>query len=994
MFFSRKNKVQKTQNQDHPILALGSDILSGKAESKSLFNKDWWYGKIMDMSMNSPSFKTQMFRFVDVLPYLNDNDDVAKHLKEYFSEDGAQMPSIFQMGANLGSMAPGFLANSVRKNVTEMAKLFITGETPEEALPKLEAGRKKGLAFTVDLLGEATLSEKEALDYQRRYLELIEALANKSTSWETRPTLDSNHLGEIPKVNVSVKLSSMYSQVHVTAWEETQKILIERVKPIFDLAIKKNVFINVDMEHYEIKSLTLEVFKKLLSMPEYKDYPHFGIVLQAYLRDSYQDAKDLVAFAKERKVPFSVRLVKGAYWDSEVIHARQNSWPIPVYTNKQESDANYEKCCDLFLQNHNHVHVAIASHNVRSIAYAITRAQELGMPNNAFELQMLYGMADGFKASLIAKGYRLREYATVGEMIPGMAYLVRRLLENTSNESFLRSKFDKQLSTETLLKDPKLDLAETSSDPGLTGFVNAPLIDFANTEQRQGFVQTLAQVKSQLPLTNIPFAIDGQEYTSGEKLERFSPNNTQLKVCDFYYPNAEQVDQAIKSAKNSFKTWSQVSYQKRSEAISKLADLIERHRNEIAALQVFEVGKAWEQADGDMTEAIDFCRYYAQDILRIGAGEKVGSIPGETSTYHYIPKGVVGVIAPWNFPFAILTGMVAAALVTGNTVLIKPAEQSTATAHWLFKLLAQIPEIPKSAYHFLPGPGEKIGAQIVKDPDVNMIAFTGSKAVGLSIVEQAGKVVPGQNKVKTCVIEMGGKNSMIIDSDADLDEAVSSVIYSAFGFQGQKCSACSRVIVLPQNYDMFVERLIEATASLEIRSAEDPKCYVGPVVDEESYKRLLGVIERAKSVDATLAYKADSAPTNGYYVPPTIFTNVDPQSFLAQEEFFGPILSVIKAKDLDHAIEIANGTEYALTSGIYSRSPSSIEKAKSLLEAGNIYINRSITGAMVDRHPFGGFKMSGLGAKTGGPDYLKGFTYPKVITENTLRRGFSPDLVN
>lgn len=994
MFFGRKEKNQtaSASSQD-PIHKLGSEILSGKAESKSLFNKDWWYGKIMDLSMNSHSFKTQMFRFVDVLPYLKDNDDIAKHLKEYFSEGGSKMPSVFQMGANLGSMAPGLLANSVRKNVSEMARLFITGETPEEALPKLEAGRNKNLAFTVDLLGEATLSEKEALEYQSRYLELIETLANKSQQWPDNPLLDSNHLGPIPKVNVSIKLSSMYSQVDVTAWEETQEVLIERVRPIFDLAIKKQVFINVDMEHYEIKDLTLEVFKKLLMMPEYKDYPHFGIVIQAYLRDSKKDTEDLVAFAKKRQIPFSIRLVKGAYWDAEVIHAKQNSWPIPVYTNKQESDANYEVCCELLLQNYKYIHLAVGSHNVRSLSYAIHKAEQLGLPKNAFELQMLYGMADGFKASLIEKGYRLREYATVGEMIPGMAYLVRRLLENTSNESFLRSKFDKNLSTELLLKDPKVDLDETTDDPGLKGFVNEALLDFSKSKAREDFAHTLASVKSQLPITNIPFAIAGEKISSGSKLERFSPNNTELKVCDFYTPSPEQVDQAIKSAEQAFPSWSLTPAQKRSEIINKLANLIEKHRLEIAALQVFEVGKAWAQADGDLTEAIDFCRYYAQDILQMN-GQRVGSVPGETSTYHYVPKGVVGVIAPWNFPFAILTGMVAAALVTGNTVLIKPAEQSTATAYWLYKLLDQIPELPKDCFHFLPGLGEEIGAQIVSAPEVSMLAFTGSKAVGLSILEQAGKVLPGQKKVKTSVIEMGGKNSIIVDSDADLDEAVDGVLYSAFGFQGQKCSACSRVIVLPQNYDLFVERLVEAASSLEVRSAEDPKCYVGPVVDEDSYKRLNGVLKRAQDSDATLAYQAQIQASKGYFVPPTIFTNVHPDSFLAQEEFFGPVLAVIRAQDIDEAIQIANNTEYGLTSGIYSRSPLNIDKAKALLEAGNVYINRSITGAMVDRHPFGGFKMSGLGSKTGGPDYLKQFVFPRVVTENTLRRGFSPDLVN
>jgi RHH-type transcriptional regulator, proline utilization regulon repressor / proline dehydrogenase / delta 1-pyrroline-5-carboxylate dehydrogenase len=339
MFFKTKTKPAQnnspfnTLDSDlNSIQGLGSKILASKADSKSLFNKDWWYGKIMDLSMKSPSFKTQMFRFVDVLPYLNDNNDVAKHLKEYFSDKEGGLPSVFSFGASIGSLAPGVLAGTVRKNVSEMARLFITGDSPNDAIPKLEAGRNKQIGFTVDILGETTLSEVEALDYQKRYMDLIEVLALKSASWEKQELIDTNHLGDIPKVNVSVKLSSLYSQVKVTAWEESKQILIERVEPIFDLAIKHGVFINLDMEHYQIKNLTLDVFKTLLLMPKYKSYPYFGMVLQAYLRDSYDDAKTLIEFAKHRGVPFSVRLVKGAYWDSEVIHAKQNSWDIPVYT--------------------------------------------------------------------------------------------------------------------------------------------------------------------------------------------------------------------------------------------------------------------------------------------------------------------------------------------------------------------------------------------------------------------------------------------------------------------------------------------------------------------------------------------------------------------------------------------------------------------------------------------------------------------------------------
>lgn len=996
MFFRTKNpnqnRSQIMNTSTHSVESLGTKILSSKADSKSLFNKDWWYGKIMDLSMKSPNFKTQMFRFVDVLPYLNDNNDVAKHLKEYFSDKDGGLPSVFSFGASIGSLAPGVLANTIKKNTTEMARLFITGDSPNDALPKLEENRKKQIAFTVDILGEATLSEAEALDYQKRYMEIIETLAQKSTSWEKQELIDTNHLGDIPKVNVSVKLSSLYSQVKVTAWEESKRILMERVEPIFDLAMKHGVTVNLDMEHYQIKDLTLDVFKSLLSMPKYKSYPYFGIVLQAYLRDSYDDFKNMIAFAKHRGVPFTVRLVKGAYWDSEVIHAKQSSWDIPVYTNKQESDANYERCALLMLENYQHIHLALASHNARSIAATLVKAEEMGVPRNAFEVQMLFGMGDNFKKALIDLGYRVREYATIGEMIPGMAYLVRRLLENTSNESFLRSSSSGEVSFDKLLKDPSIDLVASSKDPNLSGFINEPLVDFANTKQRIRFEDALQKVKSELPIKEIKGYVNGQFVSSEKQLIRISPNDGTTKVCDFYSLTNTQVDEAIQGAETAFKEWRKTSVEHRSKMIHKLADLMQSHRNEIAALEVFEVGKPWAEADGDLTEAIDFCRYYAEDIKKVGAGQKVGSVPGEHSHYHYIPKGVVGVIAPWNFPFAILAGMVAGALVTGNTVLIKPAEQSTATGYKLLELLNQL-GLPKGVVQFLPGLGETVGAQIVADPRVSMIAFTGSKEVGLKIIEQAGKTVPGQTHVKSCMIEMGGKNAIIIDSDADLDEAVKAVIYSAFGFSGQKCSACSRVIVLPQNYELFINRLVEATSSIYTDTPENPRTFLGPVVDEESYKRLQDVIEKGKQ-EATLAYHGETRPQQGYYVTPTIFTDVKPDSFLAQQEFFGPILAVIKAKDIDDALEIANGTEFALTGGAFSRSPVNIEKIKNTYEAGNVYINRTITGAMVDRHPFGGYKMSGLGSKTGGPDYLKQFMVPRVITENTMRRGFSPDLVN
>lgn len=974
----------------------GELIFSKMSEEKtSLFNKDWWYGRIMDWSMKNEHFKTQMFRFVDVLPYLSSGQEVAKHLKEYFAEGGEEIPSVFNFGLGLGSLAPSLLAGAVKKNVTQMAKMFITGETPEDALPVLKKARAQKMCFTADLLGEATLSEKEALDYQRRYLELIQWLSDDSKNWKEETQIDRDEHGPIPKVNISVKVTALNSQIDEAAWEESLASTKERLRPIFREAIKRGVFINLDMEQYAHKDFILKVFEDLILEDEFKSYPHWGIVLQAYLKDSLQDAEKMVALAKRRAVPFTVRLVKGAYWDFEIIFAQQKGWDIPVYMNKKETDANYESCCEVLLKAYPALRVAIGSHNVRSISTAIVISEKLGLDPRVLEVQMLYGMAEPIKKSLVNLGIRLREYATIGELIPGMAYLVRRLLENTSNESFLKSKFADGASTEILLQNPRQNIPQTfqpeqamATDTSLVkyDFENEPPLDFALPDARRKMMAALASEKAKFG-QDCPIVINSKEMKGSSTITRVNPSHPDQVVGKIQMADIAQADQALKVACDTLKTWSKTAPEHRADILDKVADLMDRDRYELSALEVYEVGKNWREADGDVAEAIDFCRYYAKEMRRLAKPQRVGHAPGEVSLYQYQARGVSLVIAPWNFPLAILAGMVTASFVAGNTVIMKPAEQSSIIAYRLMKLLLEA-GLPPGVVSYLPGAGETVGDYLVKSPLVSLIAFTGSKEVGLQILRNASVVHPGQTHVKKCIIEMGGKNAIIIDADADLDEAVQGVVYSAFGFQGQKCSACSRVIVLDSIYERFVERLQEATKSLRIGFAEHPLTIMGPVVDEESHARILRTIEIAKS-KSPLLYQG-SVPTEGYFVPPTLFVDVDAATDLAQKEIFGPVLAIIRAKNLDQALEIANGTEFALTGSVYSRSPANIEKVKAEFEVGNLYVNRGSTGALVERHPFGGFKLSGVGSKTGGPDYLIQFMEPRVITENTVRRGFAP----
>ena len=972
------------------ILSKGEEILKNmEGQSKSsIFSKDFWYGSIMEWSMKNEKFKTNMFRFVDVLPSLTSGNEVARHLKEYFSENGEELPAVFNMGLGLGSLAPGIMAGAIRKNVTAMAKMFITGETPNEALPVLKKARKNKMSFTVDILGEATLSEKEAQNYQSKYMELIDWLVKDSQKWEEVQLIDRDHEGALPKVNVSVKMTALYSQISDKAWDQSKKILKDRLRNVFRAGMQKNIFVNLDMEQYSVKQMTVEVFTELISEPEFKNYKFFGIVIQAYLRDSLKDCKELSEFAKKRGTPFWVRLVKGAYWDYETIEAEQRGWPIPVYTSKVESDANYEECAKYLLENIKYIRPAFASHNVRTLAACIVYAEQLGIPKTALEFQMLYGMAEPIKKTMVDMGYRMREYAPVGELIPGMAYLVRRLLENTSNESWLRGKFAEGKTTAELLKNPAENLKPTSPDvPRKPGkFYNEPLVDFAVTGDREKMQNALKEFTAQMPI-QVPAIINNKDVTSTSTLDRINPSNTSQLVGKIHLATTAHAESAVQAAHTAFKTWKQVPIQTRANYVDKLADIMTRDKFKLTATQVFEVGKPWAEADGDIGEAIDFCRYYAKHMRELEKPLRVGGLPGENSQYIYKARGVTAVIAPWNFPLAILCGMVTAAVVTGNTVVMKPAEQSSVVGLGLMKMIQEA-GFPAGVVNFLPGLGEVVGEYIVNHALTTTIAFTGSKAVGLHILKQAAIVHPGQQHIKRCIIEMGGKNAVIIDTDADLDEAVDGVLYSAFGYSGQKCSAASRIIVLDEVYDKFVDRLVASAESIDILPADNPKAYMGPVVDKEAYERILGTISESEK-SHKLLFKSKT-PEGGFFAPATIFGEVLGDSKLAQQEIFGPVVAVIRAKDLEQAIQIANGTEYALTGGLFSRSPANIAKVREQFEVGNLYINRGITGAMVDRHPFGGFKMSGVGSKTGGPDYLKQFMEPACITENTLRRGFAP----
>jgi RHH-type proline utilization regulon transcriptional repressor/proline dehydrogenase/delta 1-pyrroline-5-carboxylate dehydrogenase len=740
-----------------------------------------------------------------------------------------------------------------------------------------------------------------------------------------------------------------------------------------------------DMEQAAAKDLVLSLFQRCC---EAVDFPA-GVAMQAYLQSGPADAAQLIEWARHHGRMVNVRLIKGAYWDYEVIHAEEMGWPVPVWTTKADTDACFERMASLLVaaipqrSGEPGVKLAVGSHNIRSIARALALAQDRGLPESALEVQMLYGMAEELKGAILDRGLRLREYVPVGEMLPGMAYLVRRLLENTSNQSWLRAGFFGDAPVATLMASPpsagESDGAQlprqralaslrhrlTAAVPGLGDgrpFFNEPLRDFSRHDQRESFRQAIAAAV-------VPAVANDA--------------------------TVEHAAQAVARAAGTFPAWRDTDVKVRATMLVEAAALMRHRRDELCGVVIREAGKPWRDADADVCEAIDYLEFYARAAVELFQPRRLGQFVGELNETWPEPRGVAVVISPWNFPLAIAAGMTSAALATGNTAILKPAEQTPGIARLLAEMLWTV-GVPREALQLLPGDGATVGAALVRDPRVALIAFTGSLEVGLDVLEAAGHTPAPQRAVKKVVCEMGGKNAIIVDESADMDEAVLGVRQSAFGYAGQKCSACSRVIVVGSAGKTFVPRLVEAARSLRAGDPLDPATDLGPLIDEQAAAKVRhgieiggreGHLELAGEVPAGLAERVGKP-----FVGPHVFSQILPGHRLANEEIFGPVLAVMQANDFEQALAIANGPAYKLTGGVFSRTPSHLKRARQEFRVGNLYINRAITGALVGRQPFGGFGLSGTGTKAGSADYLLHFVEPRCVTENTLRHGFAPGL--
>jgi RHH-type proline utilization regulon transcriptional repressor/proline dehydrogenase/delta 1-pyrroline-5-carboxylate dehydrogenase len=489
--------------------------------------------------------------------------------------------------------------------------------------------------------------------------------------------------------------------------------------------------------------------------------------------------------------------------------------------------------------------------------------------------------------------------------------------------------------------------------------------------------------------TSYPLLIGDEQITSRLSSDVRYPADPSVVVGRVAQAAAHDVDAAVSAARGGFERWRDLPARERGDILRRAAELMGSRRYELAATMVFESAKPWAEADGDVAEAIDYCRYYALQGELLSEPELTLETSGEENVHFHEGRGVTAVVAPWNFALAIPTGMTVGALAGGNAAILKPAAQSPVIAAKLVSVLREA-GVPSDVVQYLPGPGSVVGEGLVTHPGVDSIAFTGSMEVGLRIIELAGKTHPDQRNVKRVVAEMGGKNAIIIDDDADLDQAVQGTLVSAFGYAGQKCSACSRLIIVASAYDEALDRLKNAAESLIVGPPHDPATFVPPVIGPDARERIMRYIDEGRR-SATLVAQAPVPDGEGSYVPPTVFADVPLDSPLAREEIFGPVLSVFRAESFEQALAIATSSRFALTGGVFSRNPRHIEQARRRFRIGNLYINRKTTGAVVGRQPFGGLLRSGLGEKAGGPDYVRQFMQPRTITENTVRRGFAPD---
>ena len=872
-----------------------------------------------------------------------------------------RMPWLLVLGARLVfycvRLLPSWvLASLVGWGIKTMARRFISGENLVRAHDSLLQLFSSGRDATLDQLGELVLSSEEADRYKESILSLI-------NSYGELIAPGKKNAAGILRAHISLKVSALCQDLNPYAFDDSYGQVAPRLREILHRAKEAQVFVNIDAEHYYFRDMVFAIYKKLLLEDEYlKDYQQTGLVVQAYLRDAHKHLQEVMGLARERGLIMPIRLVKGAYWDAETVEAHAHSYDPPQFINKDETDLIYRKLMVVILKNAPHVQLCLGGHNLSDHCYAEAVRKSYFPQTPLIEHQCLHMTYEALSVGMAAHGLVVRNYVPIGPLLVGISYLVRRIMENCSQVGVLfQSRVDKVITT--------VSQGDRSVLAAGDYFFSTPPVRLYIKDERESLREGLENFSREA----LGRHYGGEGERRGEKVSISSPSDSSCTVGTIEFANLQDVEEAIMSSKQAFEEtggWAELSPVTRGSYLLAVAQQLLLKRVELACLICFEAGKTFFEALGDVDEAVDFLHFYARSPLPQTAR----------------PRGVVAAVSPWNFPLAIACGMVSAALMAGNVVLFKSAEQTPLVAQYMVDIFHQV-GIPRDVLIHLPGLGETVGASLVESSLVAQVVFTGSQRVGMMIEQKCrGRLYHNRRlnrfyPVKV-VAEMGGKNAVIITANGDLDEALSGVLDSCYGHAGQKCSACSRILIDEKVVDHFLQRFISASRDIPVGRATCFYTKINPLISQEERKRLLSLepdlLEEARSCGGVVHLNRLWEEGPGNCVGPLVIElpmdRAKASDSFLQRELFAPVVHVVPYKGLEQALELFNATSFALTGGIYSESQDEIDFLSSRMECGNIYVNRSCTGARVGVEPFGGFKLSGTGPKAGGEDYVRAFT--------------------
>lgn len=893
------------------------------------------------------------------------------------------------LGSFLGDIGKPVIRKSMGEAIKRIGQQFVVGETIAKALQNGRQHEANGYRLSFDMLGEGARTDEDAARYYASYVAAIEAVGKT-----TNPSLPLYR-----RAGISVKLSALNPRYSWAQQDRCIPDMVEKLASLCRKAAEANITLTVDAEEADRLELSLEIIAQVAAKRDFLTWAGLGLAIQAYDKRCHRLVDHVADIAKQTGRVLQVRLVKGAYWDTEIKRAQIAGLPdYPVFTRKFHTDVSYAACAQKLLSYRPHLYPMFATHNAQTVATVLELS---GGDRSGFEFQRLFGMGEALGDTILSENLApVTIYAPVGSHEDLLPYLVRRMLENGANTSFLNKIRSKDVPPDVLTADPivrAITLRDTLSSSlplpaDIYGTVrhNSAGFDLSASETRDFLLQQRDDATKWRTQAITPL-IGGQwPIKSGGMQKQVSPIDTAETVAEVWDTTADKIEDAMKAARQGFAEWSRVAPEERAAILCRFSDLLESESPALIAMLQQEGGKTISDAISEIREAVDFCRYYAaegEDLF--GHAEILPGPTGEENRLSLQGRGVFVCISPWNFPLAIFTGQIVAALMAGNAVVAKPAEQTPVIAFAAVRLLHEA-GIPVNALTLLPGDG-RVGGAVVAHPDVAGVAFTGStdvaRIINRSLAAKDGPIVP-------LIAETGGQNAMLVDSTALLEQVVDDVVLSAFGSTGQRCSAL-RVLYLQDDIaDKFITLLQGAMALLRVGDPRSMATDIGPVIDADALKSLQSHIQKMGASATLIAQTPLPAGLNGYFVPPTAFAIKSIKELT--REVFGPILHVIRfaAKDRDQVLAEINGTGFGLTFGLHSRLKGTAEAVANRVDAGNIYVNRSMIGAVVGVQPFGGMGLSGTGPKAGGPYYLHRFATEKVVSVNTTATGGNIALIS